>query len=383
MVVTIFLIASLLLPVIYSYLIYPVILYFLPTKPYNYTPFLIEENQKVALVIPVHNEERILSEKLDSIFQSTFPIQKLEIFLLLDDCTDGSLAIAQSYQKKGITIHILSFDSRMGKPKLLNSIMQKLDKTIYPITLLSDANVVFLPNTIENLLRPFSQNIIGLVDSRLATCADFNIHETTYLKYELYVKMLESQKLGAMQGPFGGCYAIRTNLYIPIPENFLVDDFFIGSNVLLQDYRSVLAADACVVEHYKSDWSSEFRRKRRISGGNFQNLFYLLPLFIQKRNYSIFLCFVSHKMLRWLSPYLLICTGLSTLFALYRTNTLLYAAIITGLLYILDVCFSLLFRTRSTAMRILYFVWMNIATALGGWDYIRGIRSNIWQRTER
>lgn len=382
MVAAYIIVALLLLPIVYSYIGYPLLLLFLPDKKYQDSQNS-QDCIKIALVIPIYNEEKILAQKLESILCSSIDRDSLSIYLLLDACTDDSHSIAIAYQNKGLPIHIIPFEKRMGKPRLLNYIMHKIDSTVYPITVFSDANVIFFSETLEKLISPFSDPNLGLTDSRLVTAILTNTQESSYLQYESSIKVLESKKLGYMQGPFGGCYAIRTSLFCTIPETFLVDDFYIGTSVLLQGYYAVVAADAKVMEHYSSDWKSEFVRKRRIAAGNFQNLSCFLPKLYKEKNFSILFCFFSHKVLRWISPYLLF-TALILIILLFT-----YKGIIMPLLCIIfllgtaDIILSRVFSYASIALRFLYFVWMNMATALGGWDYINGITSNIWQRTER
>ncbi|CAG0880285.1 unnamed protein product [Darwinula stevensoni] len=63
--------------------------------------------------------------------------------------------------------------------------------------------------------------------------------EDTYIGREVMLKHYESRAWGTMIGPFGGCYAIRANLFEPIPPNFLVDDFLITFRALEQGYAAI------------------------------------------------------------------------------------------------------------------------------------------------
>ena len=77
-----------------------------------------------------------------------------------------------------------------------------------------------------------------------------------------------------MMGPFGGCFAMRKKLFLKVPENFLVDDFFLNMSVLENGYSCVNEPEAIVYEDVSNNLHAEFVRKSRISAGNFQNLFY-------------------------------------------------------------------------------------------------------------
>ena len=87
-------------------------------------------------------------------------------------------------------------------------------------------------------------------------------------------KHAESKLWGMLMGPFGGCFAIRKSLFHPIPEHFLVDDFFVCMHILQNGHLAINDLDAAVCEDVSNQIAEEFRRKRRISMGNFINLQY-------------------------------------------------------------------------------------------------------------
>ena len=75
-----------------------------------------------------------------------------------------------------------------------------------------------------------------------------------------------------MMGAFGGCFAVRRACYHPAPAAFLVDDFYITMAVLRDGYQAINELDARCYEDVSDHLPEEFRRKARISAGNFQNL---------------------------------------------------------------------------------------------------------------
>ncbi len=56
----------------------------------------------VSIIIPCHNASRWLAETLDSAFAQTWP--NLEIVLIDDASSDGSLAIARRYESRGLRV---------------------------------------------------------------------------------------------------------------------------------------------------------------------------------------------------------------------------------------------------------------------------------------
>src|SRR5690606_16045091 len=77
---------------------------------------------------------------------------------------------------------------------------------------------------------------------------------------------------GTMMGAFGGLYSIRKSFFAPVPRNFLVDDFYITMHALAKGKLAINELSAVSYEDASNKISEEFRRKVRISAGNFQNL---------------------------------------------------------------------------------------------------------------
>ena len=50
---------------------------------------------KISLVIPTINEERNIKNCLDSVFSQDYPRSKLEVIVVDDESTDGTLAIVR------------------------------------------------------------------------------------------------------------------------------------------------------------------------------------------------------------------------------------------------------------------------------------------------
>ncbi len=69
------------------------------------TKQFVEEKHKITVVVPVYNIEDFLPECVDSILQQSY--QNLEIILVNDGSTDGSLKICEEYAKKDARIKLI------------------------------------------------------------------------------------------------------------------------------------------------------------------------------------------------------------------------------------------------------------------------------------
>src|SRR5690606_27118925 len=86
-----------------SYVIYPLIMKFLDKNQLltKYSYFEINYQLPfVNIVMSIHNEEKVIAQKLESIFKSKYPIEKFHLIIGLDNCSDNSLEIVKLYHQK-------------------------------------------------------------------------------------------------------------------------------------------------------------------------------------------------------------------------------------------------------------------------------------------
>lgn len=339
----------------------------------------------VSILIAAYNEDLVIEAKIKSILSSSYPIEKIEIIIGTDNCTDKTDDLIRKFADLHENIHHVQFNERSGKIKIINSIV---DIATGELLILTDANVLFTENTIETLVNQFTDSKVGLVDSNMKSfgmkSTGISIPEKAYISLEGKLKNAEGKLWGSMMGPFGGCFAIRTSLFTKIPETYLVDDFFLNMTVLQQGSDCINEPDAIVYEDVSNDLKTEFNRKLRISAGNFQNLSHFAYTLL-KFNRVAFV-FLSHKILRWMSPFLLLASGIILCF-LFGDSLLYLILFMSYIVSIGIVCidlFLLNFGIHIKPFRFLtHFVAMNAALFIGFFKYLKGSENSIWKRTER
>lgn len=363
---------------VYAYILYPVRLRKQASgKTMQFATYTMQDYlPSVNIVIPVCNEEKVIEAKLSSILQSNYPNNKIQIFLGLDNCTDTTKSIIES-KFSADNIIVIEFTERQGKPAVLNQIVNEKIPQDNSILILTDANVIFTKDTIFELVKSFKDEQIGLVDSTIKASKITNENEIDYWDYETEIKHHESLVYGIIPGPSGGSYAIRRNLYSVVPANFLVDDFYIGFNIVTQHYKTVLNINAICYEDVITSWKQEFFRKIRIATGNFQNLWHFKKYALNPFSETGFI-FISHKVIRWKTPFLLLMIYYILLleFTLFILIVTLFLPIIDMLLFTFGVEFKPLRRFH-------YFIVMNIAVFVGFIKFCKGVKTNVWQPTTR
>ncbi|MCH7657775.1 MAG: glycosyltransferase [Bacteroidetes bacterium] len=373
---------------LYSYFFYPVLIRFLAgNKQTNHIVYSDNKDMPgISVIMPVYNEEKVLENKINSIYATSFPAEKMEVIVGSDGSSDRTKEILQELKEKLTNFSYYHSDIRRGKPNVLNQLVLKAKGDILIIT---DANVLLNESTITGLVKHFKNPEIGLVDSRMMSKGikknGISRQESAYISMEVNLKHHEGLVWGTMMGPFGGCFAMRKNLFTPVPKNFLVDDFFLNLNVLKNRKRSINEMEATVSEDVSNILSEEFRRKSRIAAGSFQNLSYysglLWPPFT-----SLSFSFFSHKILRWFGPLLLILIIISNVFIFRKNMIYMYSIYLEGILFVIAIIDLIVSRFNKHIVFfrfVTHFFSMNLALSLGLIKFIKGIKSNVWEPTKR
>ena len=374
----------------HTYLLYPFIMKTLGKyKAENSIIYSKNNLPKIAIVIAAFNEEKVIKEKLLSTLKTNYPKDRFQIFVGSDFSTDKTNEIVKEIASTTNKITFANFKERSGKQEVLNKLFKNyISENDFDLCVMTDANIIFQEDTLYELVKHFKQVDIGIV---CANIQNKNIkekgiskQEQFYISSENELKINEGKVFGSSIAAFGACYCIKRNLIPKIPRNILMEDFFISMHVLKEKFKIITEQNALCYEDLPETISEEFKRKKRISTGNFQNLAIYFPLLF-KTNFGIAFSFFSHKIIRWLGPFLLIVAYVCLWFL--RANTLyfylLQFANFIVLLGVLDFIFSKVNINISLFRFVRYFLAMNIALLIGFFNYTKGVKTNIWQPTKR
>ncbi|MDX2174490.1 MAG: glycosyltransferase [Bacteroidota bacterium] len=337
----------------------------------------------VTLLIAAYNEESIIYKKLKSVINTNYPIEKIQIIVGSDASTDATNSIVTSFKDEFKNIELINFEGRTGKINIINH-LQTFVKT--DIVILNDANVLFQPDTLFELVKYFKDDKVGLIAANIIKQSPLTegivAQEVAYIDLENKIKLAESNAWQAIMGAEGGCFAMRTTSFKLVPRNFIVDDFFLTFEVIKLKKYTLFNSNAICNEDVFDDKKAEYRRKVRISAGNFQNLNYFKAMLLPFWTGTAF-AFLSHKVLRWLTPFFLIICLISSL-ALAGYSELFFWLFICQIIYI-----SLPFIDKVIPIKlkplnfVSHFYLMNFALLKGFFNYAKGVKSNVWQPVKR
>lgn len=335
----------------------------------------------VAVVIAAYNEERHIKSRIENLLSLDYPAHLLTVFVGSDGSKDRTASIMAGFDDP--RLKLIAFEQNRGKASVLNDLVARAEA---PILVFSDANTYFHEQALRRLVSHFDDADVGVVSGelRLKDSAGDN-QDSLYWRVEQFLKFFEA-RIGGLLGANGAIYAIRRPLWKPLTSDTICDDFCVAMNIAAQKHKLVYEPEAWAEEDTPDSIDEEFKRRVRIGIGNFQALV-RHPEYVLRTSTSTAFTYVSHKVLRWLAPHLL-------LIALLASAALAWSSDVWRLLLALQVGayalagFLYLISRRGGAvrgvLRIPAFLFaLNWAFLVASFRFASGQYSGSWRRTSR
>lgn len=349
----------------------------------------------VSILIAAYSEQEIIAAKLENTLALDYPRERLQIVVAVDGSDDRTAEIVQGFAGRGVE---LSHDTRRrGKTVAINRTLPRLK---HEIVVFSDANNMYAPDALRELVKPFSDPRVGGVTGSKNIADDADAHtqaDNLYWRYDSFIKTNET-KIGSCTGVAGEILAIRRSLYLAPPAHVINDDFFIGMGVLRQGYRLVYAPQAHSVEGSSLTEHDESVRRSRIVAGRYQAML-MAGSILPWQNPLLIWQIVSHKFMRPLVPLVMIVAFLATLAACIwppaaQELPWLYLATPFNLIFLgaeLFISFLAVFggslKDRGFLGKLLYIptflVNSNLAAIFGLYSFFTGRQTALWKRARR
>jgi cellulose synthase/poly-beta-1,6-N-acetylglucosamine synthase-like glycosyltransferase len=250
----------------------------------------------VSVVIAAHNEGAVISSKLENILALEYPRDRLEVVVASDGSTDDTGARVLSAGSDRARFLDLP---RRGKGPTLNDAVAASRGEILVFT---DADVVTPPDAMRHLVAPFADPRVGAVaaEKRDRDHGGTGAARVSWRARRTVRRMLS--RGGSVSGAQGHLYALRRELYRPLPPDVL-DDFAIPAQALLAGRRLVYAPGA-VASPLPGAFATDaprtvqFRRRVRLTALWLRAVWAVRELLNPLRHGFFAFQLLSHKLLR-------------------------------------------------------------------------------------
>lgn len=110
------------------------------------------KRHRFGVLIAARNEESVLGDLLDSLNTQTYPAELIDIYVVADNCTDRTAAVANAH---GATVFERFDQTHTGKGYALDFLLRKIRKK-YDAYLVFDADNLVAPDYIQEINKTFS-----------------------------------------------------------------------------------------------------------------------------------------------------------------------------------------------------------------------------------
>jgi cellulose synthase/poly-beta-1,6-N-acetylglucosamine synthase-like glycosyltransferase len=257
----------------------------------------------VSIIVPVHNEELRIAAKLEDCLNLLYPHDRFEIIVVSDCSTDKTEEIVRRFAAQDSKIRWIASPNRAGKSGVQNLAAQSASGGLFFFT---DANTTMPREVLRTMVENFADPQVGLATATVLFGDPQDAVEKGqgfYWRYELFLRSAESN-LGILATGSGQALLVRRELFRPLPDCY-GDDCIMPLDVRAQGYRVIQDSDAKVFDTMPHTIEGELRARIRMTARNWTGTLARPAVLNPFRFPFTSLGLVSHKLLRWLTPFLL------------------------------------------------------------------------------
>jgi cellulose synthase/poly-beta-1,6-N-acetylglucosamine synthase-like glycosyltransferase len=336
----------------------------------------------VTVLIAAFNEAKSIEATVRNKLDQDYPAEKLTVIVISDESEDGTDDIVQSIGDA--RVRLLRQEPRAGKTAALNL---AIPEATGEVLVFSDANSLYGPDTIANLVLPLADPAVGYVTGRMVYKApDGSLTGegcSAYMQYENKLRAWETD-LGSIVGVDGGVDAMRREIYTPMNADQL-PDFVQPLTVRELGHRVVYEPRALLYEDALSETSDEYRMRVRVTLRAWHALKDKAAL-LNPAQFGVFAFQLwSHKLLRYLAFLFMFGAFVTNWSLAAKTNANPWTLLFVGqiLFYVMALYGQAMSRQDRPTLKIIglahYLCVLNLAGAVAFWQFLRGKKQVTWK----
>jgi biofilm PGA synthesis N-glycosyltransferase PgaC len=339
---------------------------------------------EVTLLIAAYNEEDFIKLKIENALSLDYPKGRLKLLVVTDGSTDRTASIVSQCPE----VQHFHNDERKGKLAAVDRVMPFVQT---PITVFSDANTLLNAMAIQQIVKHYSNEKVGVVSGEKRILSKerdqaAGAGEGFYWKYESKLKKWDYD-LYTTVGAAGELFSIRTALHQKIPSDSIIEDFCLSMNIARNGHLIAYEPDAYAIETASASAAEEMKRKVRIAAGGMQSIIRFRGLLNPFRYGILSFQYLSHRVLRWsAAPFSLPIVFLLNI-ALWNHGKVYQFLMLAQLFFYGSATIGYFLQAKSIKLKPFfipyYFTMMNYAVILGVFRYFKGSQSAVWEKAKR
>jgi cellulose synthase/poly-beta-1,6-N-acetylglucosamine synthase-like glycosyltransferase len=367
--------------ILYAHLGYPVLLGLLawlreraPRGAVRPRPRMLPDDElpEVSVIVAAYAEEDVIAERVANIRALDYPSQLVELIVACDGSPDGTASRAR---EAGADL-VLELP-RGGKIRAQDAAVERARGDIVAF---SDANVTWQPDALRRLVAPFADAKVGYVcgEVQLVDASTGSNQEGLYWRYELALRALES-RVRSVTGGNGAIYATRRESYLVV-DPIMGHDLSFPFNMVKRGWLALAVREAQASEKMVPTIEGEFARKRRMMSHTWPIV--VRGGMLSPRGYDPLyaLMIVSHRILRYLTPFLHAIALVASV-ALLDQGWVYVAAAAVQVAVLVAAALAGLIPARPMLLAR-YYVLTTASLAAGLWDWLVHGTTAGWEPAE-
>lgn len=337
---------------------------------------------EVSIIISAFNEENVIARRIENCLALEYPKNRLEIIIGSDGSTDKTVEIARRFETKNVKV--LDFPQNRGRSQVHNDCVEEAKGEIIFFT---DADTLYKPDCLKKMVACYSDPAVGAVGGELQSSSfqksSVGQGQGIYWKWEYTLRQLQS-KLGVLTKLSGANMSIKKELYQAVPDNFDIDQA-VGPMVRLHNHQLIHEPNAIAYEDFPTSLLTELSTRRRLTIRALTAILHYKELLNPLKHPWLAFHFISYRLLRYVTPFLLLGIFISNGFLLglnwfynltFGLQSLSYLFGFFGFLFELA---ERKFRPFSWAFA---FLWFNVGIFLGDIDFLIGRRIKAYKAVD-
>jgi cellulose synthase/poly-beta-1,6-N-acetylglucosamine synthase-like glycosyltransferase len=234
----------------------------------------------VSILIPAHNEDKVIGKLLQKMAELSYPKSKLEIIMIDDASTDETGQIADAFSKQYQFIKVLHRPIKEGGNGKASAMNAGLKISNGEIVLCFDADYLPHPDIVQKLFKKFADPIVGAVQGRPVVLNEPQNIITRLITLERIggyrVDQEARDALGLVPqfgGTVGGFKRSVVENFGGFDESMLTEDTDLTFRIYLAGYKIRYCGDAECYEEAVDTWRAYWRQRHRWAKGHMQVCF--------------------------------------------------------------------------------------------------------------
>jgi cellulose synthase/poly-beta-1,6-N-acetylglucosamine synthase-like glycosyltransferase len=329
-----------------------------------------------TILIAAYNEEEYIAKCLDSIIESDYPIEKLNIVVGSDGSTDQTNSIVETYEKSHPSIRLIMLE-RGGKNNVLNIISGLADTEI---VYFMDADTRLDKNSLNGSIKFFNDTTVGgVIVNMVSLNQQGEVDEGNYQKFEAKLRKLESG-IKTTVNSLGAFYAIRKENIENNMNPLVCDDYITIMKTISRGGKVKFYGDSPVNEYRPKDEIDETQRRIRLTAGGLHTIFSYPKNLNPFALHGFFL--ISHKLIRYLMPYAYLASVIASMLLYTFIGGIWSLVFLFTILPLILFVLHLISKKNTIKLKPVQYSVFLISMLYGihlGWiAFLKGRNNSIW-----